>query len=75
MTCNSCKARTHCPAAVKPGSIVCMSNSIRYGGTHADDTPVRQPGDFCQYCGQKLRVIGSERFCNNPQCVNRYVQV
>lgn len=46
-----------------------------YGGTHADDQPPRQAGGFCQYCGQPLREIGQERFCNNVNCRNRYVSV
>ncbi|MFQ7018164.1 MAG: hypothetical protein ACLRRI_00720 [Oscillospiraceae bacterium] len=48
---------------------------MRYGGTHADDAPPRQDGGFCQYCGQPLREIGRERFCNNVNCRNRYVSV
>lgn len=35
----------------------------------------RQAGGFCQYCGQPLREIGRERFCNNVNCRNRYVSV
>lgn len=31
--------------------------------------------DCCQYCGHRLREIGRERFCNNVNCRNRYVNV
>ena len=31
--------------------------------------------DICQYCGHRLREIGRERFCNNVNCQNRYVNV
>lgn len=43
--------------------------------THAEEEPRRQQGDFCQYCGHRLREIGRERFCNNVNCQNRYVNV
>lgn len=43
-----------------------------HGGSHADDKPPRQHGDFCQYCGQRLRTIGTARFCNNVNCKNRF---
>lgn len=61
MNCYDCYAKAYCMAAAEPGSVVCMINRMRYGGTHADDRPPRQAGDFCQYCGQRLRVIGTER--------------
>lgn len=73
--CYTCKAKSECSAAAQPGSIMCMVNRLRLGGTHADEEPVRQPGEFCQYCGQRLRVIGTERFCNNVRCPNRYQNV
>ena len=41
----------------------------------ADDAPPRQAGNFCQFCGKRLRVIGTERFCNNVNCQNRYINV
>ena len=73
--CYTCKAKTVCSAAVQPGSIMCMMYRMRLGGTHADEEPYRQPGRFCQYCGKPLREIGTERFCDNPSCVNRYQDV
>lgn len=75
MDCYYCKAKENCIAAAQPGSMVCLVNRMRYGGTHADDAPPRQDGGFCQYCGQLLREIGRERFCNNVNCRNRYVSV
>lgn len=54
---------------------MCMVNRMRYGGTHADDGPPKQAGHFCQFCGQPLREIGRERFCNNVNCTNRFVNV
>lgn len=67
--------RPYPDGAAQPGSMVCLVNRMRYGGTHADDAPPRQVGGFCQYCGQPLREIGRERFCNNVNCRNRYVSV
>lgn len=58
MDCYYCKAKEYCIAAAQPGSMVCLVNRMRYGGTHADDAPPRQVGGFCQYCGQPLREIG-----------------
>lgn len=72
--CYYCKAKAHCIAAAQPGSVVCMINRMRYGGTHADDRPKIQAA-FCPYCGQRLRIIGNQRFCNNVQCGNRYESV
>lgn len=75
MECYNCKAKAHCIAAVQPGSVMCKINLMKYGGTHADDAPYRQVGNYCQYCGERLRVIGTERFCNNVNCEHRYINV
>lgn len=75
MDCYYCKAKAKCIAGVMPGSMMCLLNRMHYGGTHADEMPQRQEGAFCMYCGQRLRQIGSERFCNNPSCRNRYENV
>ena len=75
MECYNCKAKAHCVAAAQPGSVICMVKRMKYCGTHADDAPARQPGSYCQHCGQRLREIGQKRFCNNVNCVNRYVNV
>lgn len=75
MDCYYCKAKEYCIAAAQPGSMICLVNRMRYGGTHADDAPPRQAGGFCQYCGRPLREIGRERFCNNVNCRNRYMSV
>lgn len=71
--CYYCKAKEHCIAAAQPGSVVCMVNRLRYGGSHADEA--RPRGRFCQFCGQPLREIGKKRFCNNAQCWNHYNDV
>lgn len=75
MNCYSCEAKTKCIAAVQPGSVMCVVNRVRYCGTHADEAQKQQQGDYCQYCGQRLRVIGRERFCNNVNCRNRFENV
>lgn len=75
MECHNCKAKNVCIAAAQPGSVVCLINRMRYGGTHAEEAIRRQQGDYCQYCGYRLREIGRERFCNNVNCRNRYVSV
>lgn len=73
--CSVCKARNNCMAAAQPGSVVCMVNLLRYGGTHADDAPSRPCGKFCQFCGKPLYVSGEKRFCRNVNCENRYEDV
>lgn len=73
--CYYCKAKEHCIATAQPGSVVCMVNRMRYGGTHADDTPPRTEVVYCQFCGQPLKVIGRKRFCHNTRCLNRYNDV
>lgn len=65
MDCYDCKAKSVCAAVVQPGSVLCLMNRMRYCGTHAEEEPRRQRGDYCQYCGHRLREIGRERFCNN----------
>lgn len=75
MDCYYCKAKEHCIAAAEPGSVVCMINRMQYGGTHAYESRIRQPGGVCQYCGHALREIGRERFCNNVNCINRFKNV
>lgn len=75
MDCYYCKAKNECMAAAQPGSVVCLVNRMRFGGTHADDRPPRQVGNFCQFCGRPLCQIGEERFCNNVNCRNRFVNV
>lgn len=73
--CYDCKAKSNCISAAQPGSVVCLVNRIRFGGTHEDDAPKRQLGNFCQFCGHPLKIIGAERFCNNVNCPNRYQSV
>lgn len=72
MNCYNCSAKNECLMIVRPGSKTCLVNQIRYGVTKANIEPPRQKGCFCQFCGHRLKEIGSKRFCNNPQCVNRY---
>ena len=75
MDCYSCKAKTVCSAVVQPGAAMCSIYRLRYCGTHADEETQRQPGDYCQYCGCRLRVSGRERFCSNVNCRNRFESV
>ena len=75
MLWNDCCNRDTEAAVVQPGSVICLMNRMRYCGTHAEEEPRRQQGDYCQYCGHRLREIGRERFCNNVNCQNRYVNV
>ena len=75
LDCYYCKAKGKCSSAVEKGSVMCMVSQIQYGGTHAEKEPGRQQGNYCQYCGHRLREIGRERFCNNVNCQNRYVSV
>lgn len=70
--CYNCKVKSECIAAAQSGSVACLVNRMRFGGTHAADEPPRQLGRFCQYCGHPLREIGTERFCNNANCPNRH---
>lgn len=31
--------------------------------------------EYGKYCGNPLKIIGTERFCNNVQCFNRFQNV
>ena len=57
MDCYDCKAKSVCAAVVQRGSVICLMNRMRYCGTHAEEEPRRQQGDYCQYCGHRLRLI------------------
>ena len=72
MDCNSCGVRFRCPLAAEPGSLACTFTLFMYGG---EKRPYQTPGTpkFCPICGKPLKVIGTERFCNNVQCENRYI--
>lgn len=75
--CSVCKARAYCWEAVEPGSIMCGINLMQHGGTKSEpETPrtisVKLSPTFCAYCGKPLKIIGTERFCNNVQCFNRF---
>ena len=75
--CYNCGAKKNCSAAVGFGSIMCTINRMQSGQSKADFIGTHRKAEtrYCAYCGKPLRVIGSERFCNNVQCTNRYVNV
>lgn len=64
-------------AVVEPGSIACMAHLLQAGITKVVGNPYQTRGvpKFCPFCGRPLKVIGTERFCNNVQCENRYVSM
>lgn len=76
--CQSCGAKSYCIEACEPGSIMCLVNRMRSGRTKTDvlshETVLASP-QYCAYCGKPLKVIGTERFCNNVQCLNRFQSV
>ena len=69
---SSCGVRFRCPLAAEPGSFACTLTRVMYGG---EESPYRKHGTpkFCPLCGKPLKVIGTERFCNNVQCENRFI--
>ena len=74
--CYSCPAKSDCTAACQRGSIMCMIKLLQSGVSHADVEEKRAISpEFCDYCGQPLKVIGAKRFCNNVSCRCRYVNV
>lgn len=72
MDCSSCGVRFRCPLAAEPGSFACTLTRVMYDG---EESPYRKHGTpkFCPLCGKPLKVIGTERFCNNVQCENRFI--
>lgn len=72
MDCSSCGVRFRCPLAAEPGSFACTLTRVMYGG---EESPYRKHGTpkFCPLCGKPLKVIGTELFCNNVQCENRFI--
>lgn len=73
--CDVCPALGMCISATEPGSIVCRINRMKYTHAQADAPAAVKRPLYCAYCGKPLRIIGSERFCNNVQCGHRYVNV
>lgn len=73
MKCSSCRVRSRCCLSIEPNSLECIETLTKYSGD--EERPYRTPGTpkFCPICGKPLRVIGTERFCNNVQCENRYI--
>jgi hypothetical protein len=59
---------------------MCGINLMQHGGTKSEpETPrsisVKLSPTFCAYCGKPLKIIGTERFCNNVQCFKRFQNV
>lgn len=73
--CDYCKANAHCILACAPGSMLCKLNRLTYGEMPEYEAKNTKNVFFCQYCGRRLRVIDSKKFCNNPNCINRYEDV
>ena len=77
--CRNCGAKSYCIEACEPGSIMCKANRLRSGRTKADVLEFEKLHPrlpmYCAYCGRPLKVIGSQRFCNNVACLNRYQDV
>ena len=72
MDCSSCGVRFRCPLAAEPGSFACTLTRVMYGG---EESPYRKHGTpkFCPIFGKPLKVFGTESFCNNVQCENRFI--
>ena len=75
MNCYYCAAKARCPSYVQPGSVFCIVNQMQTGSTHADDPPSVPQAGYCQFCGRPLKIVGRQRYCNNPRCSHRYEQV
>ena len=76
--CQNCGAKSYCIEACQPGSVVCLANLLRTGRTKADISSYKATPtspQYCAYCGKPLKVIGTKRFCNNVQCLNRFQSV
>lgn len=74
MSCYDCKAKYICSSAVQEGSVMCLINKIHSGVTHGDEEQKPQ-ARYCSYCGQPLKITGSQKFCNNVRCINRFKNV
>lgn len=73
MDCVSCRVRFRRFSKAKPNSLACILTLTTYG--QREESLYQAPGTpkFCPIFGKSLWVIGTERFCNNVQCENRYV--
>lgn len=72
--CSTCPARQSCLAVAQPGSVYCVIKLMQTGASKADMEPAEPKPlpTYCPYCGKQLHIIGSERFCSNVNCLNRY---
>lgn len=78
--CRGCESIDECPTAVQPGSLMCLSKRMSNRQTKgqqikAADGYTPTLGGNCRICGNPLRIIGTQRFCNNLNCLNIFVEV
>ena len=64
MDCYDCKAKSVCAAVVQRGSVMCLMNRMRYCGTHAEEEPRRQQGDYQDVANIKEDIV--QRLCTKP---------
>ena len=74
--CKNCAARFVCSLEVEYGSVACLVKRMQRGQTKGDflNNPQADCNEarYCRCCGTPLRIIGTERFCNNLLCAQRY---
>lgn len=70
MNCDICRARERCVLYVQPGSFMCALYRLQQS-LEGEGQPQPKP-TFCPYCGKPLKIIGTEQFCTNMECANRY---
>jgi len=71
--CYGCAAADQCPTACQYESIMCTMKRMQSGQTKGQ--LMRRRGEYkthCPACGQLVREMGIERFCNNVKCIERY---
>ena len=74
----NCGAKNYSIEARAARSYIVLVNRLRTGRTKVDVlSHEAEPANpqYCAYCGKPLKVIGTERFCNNVQCLNRFQSV
>lgn len=80
MDCEHCDAKKHCFPFTEPESYGCLGAHILYNRITGNKKNQmlyykKLKETYCLYCGNPLKVVGKEKFCNNPSCQKRFANI
>lgn len=80
MECKNCAAKRQCLPYTEPESYACLGAHISYNRIMGNKENqmfyyMKLKETYCLYCGNPLKVAGKKKFCNNPSCQKRFVDI